>query len=131
MSEPVELERITPTAKEREDILRQIRTLSDLLDSKFAIPGTNFRFGIDPIIGLIPGVGDAVTVAFSAYILSQAQRLGLPRHVMARMVFNVLIDALLGSIPLVGDVFDVLFKANRRNLKLLGIEPKHPDVTIE
>ena len=131
MTEPVELERITPTSQEREDILRQIRTLSDLLDSKFAIPGTNFRFGLDPIIGLIPGVGDAVTLAFSAYIIAQAQRLGVPRHVMARMVLNVIIDGLLGSIPLVGDVFDVLFKANRRNLKLLGITPKHPDVNIE
>ncbi|MEX2015297.1 MAG: DUF4112 domain-containing protein [Candidatus Hydrogenedentales bacterium] len=131
MSEPIQLERVIPTTKEREDILRQVRALADLLDSKFAIPGTNFRFGLDPILGLIPGVGDAVSMALSAYIISQAQRLGLPRHVMARMVLNVLIDGLIGSIPLVGDVFDVLFKANRRNLKLLGIPPKHPNDIIE
>ncbi|MGD8609045.1 MAG: DUF4112 domain-containing protein [Myxococcales bacterium] len=90
------------------------------LDDRFRIPGTDIRFGLDPIIGLLfPGLGDAVTGAGSIGLLAFALRRRVPRVVMLRMILNIIVDALAGSLPLVGDVFDVAFKANRRNLQLV------------
>ena len=94
--------------------------LVTLLDDRFRIPGTDVRFGLDPIIGILfPGVGDAVTGTGSIGLLTLAVRRGVPRVVLWRMVLNILIDMLFGSLPLVGDIFDVAFKANRRNLELI------------
>ena len=83
------------------------------------MPGTNFRFGIDGLIGLVPGIGDLVTTILSSYIIWEARRLGLPRWKVARMVGNVAFDAVIGVVPLIGDAADVLFKANRRNMRIL------------
>jgi hypothetical protein len=99
--------------------LRQVEHLSRLMDSQFRIPGTNFQFGLDGIIGLIPGVGDLSTFAVSAYMVLIMARNGASGYVLARMVLNVLIDAAIGSIPLVGDIFDFAFKANTMNVKLM------------
>jgi hypothetical protein len=77
------------------------------------------RFGFDALIGLVPGIGDAVTTALSLYIVHEARQLGAPRHVIARMLANVMIDGLVGAVPLVGDAFDVVWRANRRNMRLL------------
>ncbi|MEB3358077.1 MAG: DUF4112 domain-containing protein [Synechococcales bacterium] len=99
--------------------LQQIRRLSRLMDTAIRIPGTRFRIGLDPIIGLIPGAGDLVTTGFSAYILILAMRFGLPSATVRRMVFNVALESILGSVPLIGDIFDAFFKANMRNLALL------------
>lgn len=94
--------------------------LVTLLDDRFRIPGTDVRFGLDPIIGILfPGVGDAVTGTGSIGLLALAVTRGVPRVILWRMVLNVLIDTVFGSLPLVGDVFDVAFKANRRNLELI------------
>ena len=91
-----------------------------LLDDRFRIPGTDVRFGLDPIIGILfPGIGDAVTGTGSIGLLTLAVRRGVPRVVLWRMVLNILIDMLFGSLPIVGDIFDVAFKANRRNLELI------------
>ena len=91
-----------------------------LLDDRFRIPGTDVRFGLDPIIGILfPGIGDAVTGTGSIGLLTLALRRGVPRVVLWRMVLNILIDMLFGSLPVVGDIFDVAFKANRRNLELI------------
>ena len=90
-----------------------------LLDAAFGIPGTRIRFGIDAIIGLVPGAGDALAGIFSATVMLQAARMGVPRVVLLRMVANALIDVLLGAIPFLGDIFDVGWKANLRNVKLL------------
>ncbi len=89
------------------------------MDSRFRIPGTNLRFGLDGIIGLIPGAGDLSTFAVSSYMLWIMARNGASGYVLARMVLNVLIDALIGAIPFVGDLFDFVFKANTRNLRLM------------
>lgn len=107
-----------------EPSLSQLRIWAELLvtllDDRFRIPGTDVRFGLDPIIGtLFPGVGDAVTGAGSIGLLALAFRRGVPRIVLWRMVFNIIVDALFGSLPLIGDVFDVAFKSNRRNLELI------------
>lgn len=94
--------------------------LVTLLDDRFRIPGTNVRFGLDPIIGILfPGAGDAVTGAGSIGLLALALRRGVPAKVLWKMVLNILIDTVFGSLPVVGDVFDVAFKANRRNFELL------------
>ena len=94
--------------------------LVTLLDDRFRIPGTDVRFGLDPIIGILfPGAGDAVTGAGSIGLLALALRRGVPASVLRKMVLNIAIDAVFGSLPVVGDVFDVAFKANRRNLELL------------
>ena len=106
----------TPTREER---LARIDALSRLLDTAFMIPGTNIRFGIDALIGLVPGIGDAITTIMALYIVSEARALGAPRLLIARMLANVALDGFVGAVPLVGDAFDVAFRANRRNMALL------------
>lgn len=95
--------------------------LVTLLDDRFRIPGTDVRFSLDPIIGILfPGIGDAVTGTGYIGLLTLAVRRGVPRVVLWRMVLNILIDLLFGSLPIIGDIFDVAFKANRRNLELIN-----------
>jgi hypothetical protein len=106
-------------AHERAAIIAEFERVSRLLDSQWRVPGTSMRFGIDPLVGLVPGLGDVATGLVSAYIVVMAKRLGLPNHVMARMVGNVALDVVVGSIPLLGSVFDLFYKANRRNFRLL------------
>lgn len=103
----------------RVETLARLDVLSRLLDSAFVLPGTNIRFGLDGIIGLVPGIGDLVSAALSSYIVFEARRLGLPRRKLARMVGNVAFDAAIGIVPFLGDAADVLFKANRRNVRIL------------
>lgn len=99
--------------------LKELNYLAKLMDAQFRVPGTNFRFGLDSIIGLIPGAGDLSTFAVSGYMLWIMANNGASGYVLARMVVNVLIDALFGSIPVLGDLFDVAFKANMRNMRLM------------
>lgn len=107
----------TPTTVEAE--LADLDRFADLLDSRFSIPGTGIRFGLDGLLGLVPGVGDLVTIGPMGYLLWKAHRLGVRRRVMARMAVNTGLDFAIGSIPLAGDLFDIWFKANRRNVALL------------
>jgi len=96
-----------------------LRALANWLDTAFVVPGTRFRFGFDSIIGLVPGVGDAVTAALGSYILFRAHELGAPKTIIARMALNLAIDAVVGAVPIFGDVFDAAFKSHVRNVKLL------------
>ncbi len=96
-----------------------LEQLISLLEDRFRIPGTDFRFGLDALLGLLPGVGDAASVAGSAGVFWLAFQREVPRVVIARMALNVAFDALLGAIPLFGDAFDFVWKANRKNLQLL------------
>jgi len=108
--------------------LRQLDLLAKLMDNQFRIPGTNFRFGLDAIIGLIPGAGDLSTFGISSFMLFVMIRNGASGFVLARMVLNVLIDTIIGSIPLIGDVFDFGFKSNTKNMRLMRehyIEGRH------
>lgn len=98
---------------------RRLSRLAVALDSAFGIPGTRIRFGADSLLGLLPGVGDAIGLAMSAYIVAEARRLGVPKRSLARMIGNIGIDAAVGTVPLIGDIFDVAFKANRKNMALL------------
>lgn len=99
--------------------LRRIAALAELLDARFRVPGTGWRFGLDSVIGLVPGIGDAAAMAAGLWVVWQARRLGAPPALLARMAGNVAVDAVLGSAPLVGDLFDAAFKSNRRNVALL------------
>lgn len=96
-----------------------IEKLADWLDTRFRIPGLGWRFGLDSVIGLVPGVGDGVTALLGLYILGRAHQLGASKWLLARMGWNVLVDSLLGAIPLVGDLFDLANKSNTRNIRLL------------
>lgn len=100
-------------------LMRRLDRLAAIMDDRFRIPFTNLRFGMDSVVGLVPGVGDAATTAVSALIVHQAWQAGVPQTLLARMAGNVAIDAVLGAIPLAGDLFDFSFKANRRNVWLL------------
>lgn len=93
--------------------------LARLLDNRFVIPGTNLRFGLDSILGLVPGIGDGISAALSLYILSRAKALGAPDALLAKMGWNVALDMALGSFPIVGDIFDLAFKANLKNVRML------------
>lgn len=95
------------------------RALARALDSAVRIPGTNMRFGLDAVIGLVPGLGDVAGAAMGSYLVLLGSRLGAPKPVLARMVFNVVLDTLAGVIPVAGDLFDVAWKANTRNMALL------------
>jgi hypothetical protein len=108
--------------------LDRMRAAARLLDSRFRIPGTNIRFGLDAIVGLVPGVGDFAGAIASAYFIYEAARLGAPGPVLARMVTNVGVEALVGAIPILGDLFDVAFKANNRNVRLLEQHAVAPDM---
>lgn len=99
--------------------VKNLRWLARLMDAQFRVPGTDIRFGLDGLLGLVPGVGDLSTFAVSGYMVTIMARNGASGYVLARMVLNILIDAIFGSIPLLGDIFDIYFKANLRNLRLM------------
>jgi hypothetical protein len=103
----------------RKERLARLDALASFMDSAVVIPSTNIRFGADALIGLIPGIGDAVSAGISCLIILEARRMGAPHHVVARMIGNVAIDGLVGVIPVAGDIFDVAFRANLRNMRLL------------
>jgi Domain of unknown function (DUF4112) len=99
--------------------LESLRALKRFLDEQFRVPGTNLRFGWDPLIGLIPWAGDALTAIFGVGVILQAHHLRVPKVVQLRMVFNVVIDLLLGVVPFFGDAVDFFWKANSKNFALL------------
>jgi hypothetical protein len=99
--------------------LFQARKLARLLDRAVRIPGTNITFGLDAVLGLIPGGGDIAGAVFSGYLILLGSRMGLPTHILTRMIVNVAIDTIGGSVPVLGDLFDVAWKSNTRNLEIL------------
>jgi hypothetical protein len=99
--------------------LNRLQRLSRFMDGGWGIPFTNIRFGADSVLGLIPGGGDFVAMLISLYVVIKAYEMGVPNHLLLRMVGNIAIDTGLGSVPVLGDIFDVLFKSNIRNTDLL------------
>ena len=116
-----------PPAASGRAIPRRLDALSYLLDESIRIPGTRARFGVDALIGLVPGLGDLTGTALSSYIVIEAARLGTPFPVLLRMVLNVGIEAVVGAVPFLGDLFDAAWKANSRNLRLLHAALDRPD----
>jgi len=111
------------------DSLRRVQVVATLPDEALRVPGTNFRFGIDPIVGMIPGLGDLLGGAASAYIILEAARAGAPASVLLRMTMNVGMDTLVSAVPLVGDLFDFAWKSNTRNMRLLARHVEAPAQT--
>jgi hypothetical protein len=118
---------VTPSGPS--DPLARARTLARLLDSAARVPGTNIRFGADAVIGLIPGLGDIGGAALAGYLVILAQRLGVPRAVVLRMLANVAVDTIAGSVPVIGDLFDVAYKSNLKNVALLERALERPTAT--
>ncbi|MFB6154775.1 MAG: DUF4112 domain-containing protein [Haloferacaceae archaeon] len=109
------------------ETLDSLRDLSRAFDAAFTVPGTDFRVGLDPILGLLPVVGDAPGAVVSGYVVAEAARLGAPRATLGRMFLVLVVDAVVGSVPVVGDVFDAWWKANLRNVALLESALADPD----
>jgi hypothetical protein len=105
--------------RSRQERIARLDALASLLDSALVIPGINVRFGLDAIVGFIPGIGDAITAVLSLFIVHEAHQLGAPFHLIVRMLANIALDGVVGSVPVVGDAFDVLWRSNRRNVRLL------------
>jgi len=99
--------------------LKWVRRLAHLLDNSIRIPGLGYRIGLDPVMGLIPGLGDVVGGILSAYIVYEAYRLGIPARITLRMLFNVGVEVLIGAVPIAGDIFDAGWKANAKNIALM------------
>jgi hypothetical protein len=105
--------------RSRAERIARLDALATLLDTALVLPGTRIRFGLDAIIGLIPGLGDLATTGMALYVVSEAHALGAPPALIARMLLNVAIDSAIGAVPIVGDAIDVVWRANRRNVNLL------------
>lgn len=117
------------TLEERERDERKLRRLGTLLDAQFRIPGTSVRFGVDAVVGLVPGIGDAAGLVASTAVIVQAVDLGARGFTLARMLTNAAVDGAVGTIPVLGTVFDVAFKANLRNVRLLERHVVDPEAT--
>lgn len=104
---------------DRQRRIRRLQAIARAMDTAFAIPGTNVRFGADALLGLIPGAGDIVAAAIGLAIVNEARRLGVPNTAIAKMLINIGLDIVIGAVPLLGDVFDVYFKSNRRNAQIV------------
>jgi hypothetical protein len=111
----------------RDQALAEVAALAWLLDNSIPVPGTGRRFGVDAIIGLVPGVGDLVSGAIGLVVVWRGSRMGLPRIVVARMLANTILDLAIGAIPVIGDAFDLWFKASSRNLGLMQRYLEEPD----
>lgn len=104
--------------KDRDTAVR-IARVARMLDAQFTVPGTGIRLGIDGLIGIIPGIGDALGLILSGYIYSEALRAGVRKRTLAAMGINTLLDTAIGAIPVLGDIFDIAYKSNMRNARLI------------
>lgn len=128
MSKPVN------STLQHQQALERLDRFSYWTDSNFRVPFTTFRFGLSPVIGLVPIIGDFVGLVLSLYVLHEARKVGASRRVQARMIFNMMIEFVGGLLPIIGDAFDAVFKANTRNTELLRVwlheqletEPRRP-----
>jgi len=113
-------------------VRQRVEMLEQLLEGLFVIPIINRRVGLDAIVGLLPGIGDAITAAMGAYLVWEARNLGLSRWHMARMAGNILVDAAVGAIPLLGDGLDFFFRSNSRNLRIIKrhLDRHHPATQV-
>ena len=128
MAQEIRIIRPNDVRSEDVDSLMWVQRLSTLLDSKFIIPGTKIRFGLDPILSLFPVFGDLITYLISAALIYTMHRHGASGKVVVKMLLNSTADAIVGAIPIVGTVFDVFYRSNERNVKLLKehyLEGKH------
>lgn len=121
-----------PLGRDAASVRRRIEAMEILLERAATIPGTNFKIGLDSIVGLVPVVGDLITAAMGAWIVWEARNLGMSKFQLARLAGNVGFDTLVGAIPLVGDLFDFAFKSNSRNLRIVRrwLDKHHPEARM-
>jgi hypothetical protein len=115
---------------DRQRAKKRMDRLAWFLDSSIQLPGFNARIGIDPLIGLIPGIGDTLGAVMSSFILSEAARLGALKSILMKMAFNIALDAFAGALPILGDLFDFVWKANQRNARIFGEYLENPRETV-
>lgn len=115
------------TTRATEDMrLARLRLLSKVMDASIRVPGTDFRFGLDALVGLLPGLGDIIGAVVSGYIVFESARMGATRATLLRMLGNIGLESLAGAVPALGDLFDAAFKANVRNVRLLEAHVSDP-----
>ena len=107
--------------------LRRLRRISHLLDNAIPIPGTKYRIGLDPILGLIPGGGDLISSIFAGYVVFKGAQLGVPKETLIQMAGNIVFDTFAGTVPVAGDLLDVTWKANVKNIELLDAHLGSPE----
>jgi len=121
-----------PLGNDPASIRRRVEALEQVLERSFVVPGINKPIGLDAIVGLVPVVGDLVTMGLGAYIVWEARNLGMPKWKLLRMAGNVAFDTAVGAVPLAGDLFDFLFASNTRNLKIIKkhLDKHHPATRV-
>lgn len=130
MGRPVRGEVVGASRTERfEAVQARISRVTHVLDDLIPVPGTDQKVGIDPVIGLIPGVGDIVAALVGGWVIAEAARFGVPRIVLARMVVNLLVDLAIGLVPIIGDLFDIVSRSNSANLALFRRHALDPDAS--
>lgn len=128
MQPKVEVLKARPIQDNDASAIQWVEQLSRMMDSRFIIPGTKIRFGIDPILSLLPVFGDLITFIISGMLIYTMRNHGASRNVAIKMILNATLDAVIGAVPIVGTIFDIFYKANDRNIKLLKehyFEGKH------
>ena len=123
-----------PVGTDRQSIRRRVEAMELLLERSMVVPGTNYRIGLDTIVGLVPVVGDLITAAMGSYIVWEARNLGLPKWKLWHMMGRIGMDTAIGAVPLVGDAFDLVYRSTSRNLRTIRkhLDKHHPAThTIE
>ena len=121
-----------PIGRDPVSVRRRLEAMEALLERAFVVPGTNYRVGLDAVVGLVPVLGDLVTTAMGAWVVWEARNLGMSKFHLLRMGGNVAVDTLLGAVPLVGDAFDFVFRSNTRNIRILKrwMDKHHPQTGV-
>lgn len=121
-----------PIGRDPASVRQRLEAMEQLLERAFVVPGTNYRVGLDAVVGLVPVVGDLITTAMGAWLVWEARNLGMSKFHLLRMGGNVGLDALIGAIPLVGDAFDFVFRSNTRNIRILKrwLDKHHPETRV-
>ena len=121
-----------PLGRDPASVRKRLEAMEALLERAFVVPGTNYRVGLDAVVGLVPVLGDLVTTAMGAWLVWEGRNLGMSKFHLARMGGNVGVDALIGAIPLVGDLFDFAFRSNSRNLRIIKrwMDKHHPETRV-
>jgi hypothetical protein len=121
-----------PIGRDPASVRRRLEAMEALLERAFVVPGTNYRVGLDAVVGLVPVTGDIVTTAMGAWLVWEARNLGMSKFHLIRMSGNLGVDALIGAIPFVGDAFDLVFRSNTRNLRIVKrwLDKNHPETRV-
>lgn len=121
-----------PTGNDPQSIRKRIEAMEMILERSFVLPGTNYRIGLDSIVGLIPVVGDIITAAMGSYLVWEARNLGLPKWKLWQMMGRIGLDSAVGAVPVVGDAFDLVYRSNTKNLKTVKkhLDKHHPQTRV-